>query len=106
MKKLLLLLLIGFQLAALAQPITLATPESQGFSSERFKRIDREMNGWVDKGWMQGGAALVIRNGKIVYYKAVGYNDKELKVQMQKGSDLPHRFTDQGHHQCGDHDPV
>ena len=75
MKKILLLLLLGFQLAAYAQPITLATPESQGFSGERLKRLDREMNGWVDKGWMQGGAALVIRNNKIVYYKAAGFND-------------------------------
>lgn len=84
MKKLFLLLLLGFQIAAIAQPITLATPESQGFSSERLKRLDREMNNWVDNGWMQGGTALVIRNNKIVYYKAVGYNDKEQKIQMQK----------------------
>jgi CubicO group peptidase (beta-lactamase class C family) len=84
MKKSLLLLLLGFQLAAIAQPITLATPESQGFSSERLKRLDREMNNWVDYGWMQGGTALVIRNNKIIYYKAVGFNDKEQKIQMQK----------------------
>ncbi|MBN8686581.1 MAG: beta-lactamase family protein [Chitinophagales bacterium] len=84
MKKIFLFLFIGFQIAAYAQPITVATPESQGFSSERLKRLDREMTGWVDKGWMQGGAALVLRNNKIVYYKAVGYNDKELNVQMQK----------------------
>jgi CubicO group peptidase (beta-lactamase class C family) len=84
MKKLLLLLLIGFQTAAIAQPITLATPESQGFSSDRFKKVDQVMSGWIDKGWMQGGTALVIRNNKIVYYKAAGFNDKELNVQMQK----------------------
>lgn len=84
MKKALLPLLIGFQLAAIAQPITFATPESQGFSSERLKRLDREMNNWVDYGWMQGGTALVIRNNKIIYYKAVGFNDKEQKIQMQK----------------------
>ena len=84
MKKLLLLLLIGFQTATIAQPITLATPESQGFSSDRFKKVDQVMSGWIDKGWMQGGTALVIRNNKIVYYKAAGFNDKELNVQMQK----------------------
>ncbi len=84
MKKLLLLLLIGFQIAGFAQPITLATPESQGFSSERLKRIDREMNGWVEKGWMQGATALVIRNNKIVYYKAAGFSDKEMKISMEK----------------------
>ncbi len=69
---------------AIAQPITIATPESQGFSSERLKRLDREMNGWVEKGWMQGGTALVIRNNRIVYYKAVGFNDKEQQIKMQK----------------------
>ena len=84
MKKLFFLLLIGVQFIANAQPITLATPESQGFSSERLKRLDREMNNWVNYGWMQGGTALVIRNNKIVYYKAVGFNDKEQKVAMQK----------------------
>ena len=84
MKKLFFLLLIGVQFIAIAQPITLASPESQGFSSERLKRLDREMNNWVNYGWMQGGTALVIRNNKIVYYKAVGFNDKEQKVAMQK----------------------
>lgn len=84
MKNIFLILLISFQVAAFAQPITLATPESQGFSSERLKRLDREMNNWVENGWMQGGAALVIRNNKIVYYKAVGFNDKEMKLEMQK----------------------
>ncbi len=85
MKNSLLLLFILCSLTAvIAQPITPGTPESQGFSSERLKRLDREMNGWVEKGWMQGGTALVIRNNKIVYYKAVGFSDKEMKTQMQK----------------------
>lgn len=84
MKNIFFLLLISFQVAAFAQPITLATPESQGFSSERLKRLDREMNNWVNNGWMQGGTALVIRNNKIIYYKAVGFNDKEQKIQLQK----------------------
>ena len=84
MKKIFLFLLISFQLVTNAQPITLATPESQGFSGERLKRLDRELNNWVDYGWMQGGTALVIRNNKIIYYKAVGFNDKEQKVAMQK----------------------
>ena len=55
--------------------IPFTTPEAAGFSSERLKRLDREMNDWVKKEWMQGGVALVIRNGKVAYYKAVGYND-------------------------------
>jgi CubicO group peptidase (beta-lactamase class C family) len=68
-----------------AQKITpLSTPEAAGFSAERLKRLDREMNDWAQKEWMQGGAALIIRNGKVAYYKAVGYNDLETKKLMQK----------------------
>lgn len=61
-----------------------ATPEAAGFSGERLKRLDKEMNDWVKKEWMQGGAALVIRNGKVAYYKAAGYDDLETKSLMQK----------------------
>ena len=64
--------------------IPFTTPEAAGFSSERLKRLDREMNDWAKKEWMQGGVALVIRNGKVAYYKAVGYNDLDTKLAMQK----------------------
>lgn len=87
MKKLLLVFLVVSALitAASAQKIApLTTPEAAGFSSERLKRLDREMNDWAQKEWMQGGAALIIRNGKVAYYKAVGYNDLETKKLMQK----------------------
>ena len=67
-----------------AQKITPAVPEAAGFSSERLARIDREMNDWVQKGWIQGSTAIIIRNGKIVYHKAAGYNDLEVKTPMQK----------------------
>jgi CubicO group peptidase (beta-lactamase class C family) len=77
-----LLLQVSFITAQKITPLT--TPEAAGFSSERLKRLDREMNDWAQKEWMQGGAALIIRNGKVAYYKAVGYNDLETKKLMQK----------------------
>ena len=61
-----------------------ATPAAAGFSAERLKVLDTRLQEWADKGWMQGGAALIIRNGKVVYYKAVGYNDIEAKVLMKR----------------------
>ncbi len=64
--------------------IPFTTPEAAGFSSERLKLLDREMNDWAKKEWMQGGVALIIRNGKIAYYKAAGYNDLDTKSVMQK----------------------
>jgi hypothetical protein len=50
-----------------------ANPESAGFSSARLKRLDTSMAGWVSRQWMNGAVGLVIRNGKIVYYKGYGY---------------------------------
>jgi CubicO group peptidase (beta-lactamase class C family) len=70
---------------AIAQKIApFTTPEAAGFSSERLKQLDREMNDWAKKEWMQGSVALVIRNGKVAYYKAAGYNDLDTKSAMQK----------------------
>ena len=86
MKKQILLisLLISIVFGAFAQPITTGTPEAAGFSSDRLKRLDAAMDEWVKKGYMNGGAALIIRNGKIAYYKASGYNDLDTKSTLQK----------------------
>ncbi|HEX7845404.1 MAG TPA: serine hydrolase domain-containing protein [Chitinophagaceae bacterium] len=70
--------------AAAQKIVPVATPELAGFSSERVKRIDREMNDWAEKGWYNGAVALVIHNGKIAYYKATGYNDLDSKAPMSK----------------------
>jgi CubicO group peptidase (beta-lactamase class C family) len=87
MKKCLFTLLVSLFLFAgvYAQKVTVATtPEAAGFSSERLKRIDDNLKSWVDKGWMNGASVLVIRNGKIAYYKAVGYNDIDKKTSLAK----------------------
>ncbi len=78
------LLLITAISGAFAQSITTGTPEAAGFSSERLKRMDAAMDEWVKKGYMNGGAALIIRNGKVAYYKASGYNDLDTKAPLQK----------------------
>lgn len=85
MKKYFILLLIftaGLQ--SFAQTILNTGPAAAGFSPERLKRIDLAMNDWVEKGYMNGAAALILRNGKIAYYKAAGYNDLDTKTPLQK----------------------
>ena len=68
----------------LAQKLSLATaPESVGFSTERLKRIDTSLAGWVSRQWMNGAVGMIIRNGKIVYYKSFGYKDEETKSPMK-----------------------
>jgi CubicO group peptidase (beta-lactamase class C family) len=59
---------------AVLQP---ASPESAGFSSERLKRIDENINGWMKDGKLNGCVALIVRNGKIIYHKGFGYDDEE-----------------------------
>jgi CubicO group peptidase (beta-lactamase class C family) len=78
------LLLFAGVLSAFGQVITASSPEAAGFSAERLKRIDLAMNDWVDKGYLNGASALIIRNGKIAYYKSAGYNDLDTKAPLPK----------------------
>jgi CubicO group peptidase (beta-lactamase class C family) len=64
--------------------INVESVESVGFSPERLKRIDDAMNDWVKQGWMNGAVGMIIRDGKIVYYKAAGYNDIDAKIPLPK----------------------
>lgn len=71
------LLLAGPAFSQTSGALTEAAPESVSMSSERLQRIDHVMNEYIDNKKMAGIAALVARNGKIVYYKALGYDDRE-----------------------------
>ncbi|MBC7850878.1 MAG: beta-lactamase family protein [Chitinophagaceae bacterium] len=55
--------------------LTSATPESVGVSSSRLARIDKNINEWVSKGYLNGGVALIVKNGKVVYHKGFGFDD-------------------------------
>lgn len=61
-----------------------SNPESAGFSAERLTRIDKVMNDYIAEGRMNGGVALIVRDGKVVYYKAFGYDDMESKKPLQR----------------------
>ncbi|NII24614.1 serine hydrolase [Pseudoflavitalea sp. X16] len=67
-------------------PVVIAptpTPSATGFSAERLQRIDKVLQEYVDKGRMNGAVALIIHNGKIAYYKSVGY-DKDVNTPLKK----------------------
>ncbi|WP_029916444.1 serine hydrolase [Caulobacter sp. UNC358MFTsu5.1] len=49
-----------------------ATPEAEGFSSERLKRLDGYMQGLVYQGHLPGAITLVARHGKVVSYETYG----------------------------------
>lgn len=67
-----------------APVLTEASPASVGMSAERLARIDNLVKEYVDKRWIAGATVLVARNGKIVYYKGLGYDDIDTKTPIKK----------------------
>ena len=65
-----------------AQPIVVEKPESAGFSAERLGRLDKAMQGYVDRKEVAGAVAIVARRGKVVYHKSFGYRDAEAQAPM------------------------
>ncbi|MFI5162969.1 MAG: serine hydrolase domain-containing protein [Sphingobacteriales bacterium] len=61
-----------------------AAPAAAGFSAARLDRIDSAMKSWVTQKWVNGSAILIARHGKIVFYKAHGYNDMDTKAPLDK----------------------
>ena len=91
MRKLLLLvnLIFSFIFLAGAQEIhPVLNKELQiqmsGMSAERLSRIDRTVQDYIDKQWLNGAIAIVYRNGKLAYYKGFGYDDPDIKTKMPK----------------------
>ncbi len=61
-----------------------APPESVGMYAERLNRLDGMIQSYVDRGAFPGVAAIVVKNGKIVYYKAFGKADLESSKPLDK----------------------
>ena len=61
-----------------------AQPAAAGMSAERLSRIDQTVQEYVDKKWLNGAVVIIYRNGKLAYYKALGYDDAEKKTPMKK----------------------
>jgi len=46
--------------------------------------LDNVLKEYIDKKWLAGCSAIIVRNGKIVYYKAFGYDDMEKGIPMKR----------------------
>jgi CubicO group peptidase (beta-lactamase class C family) len=79
------LLLLG-PLAALGAPLPEAKPEDVGMSSERLERLSALMNKAVEAGDIPGGVVMIARDGKLVYQKTFGMQDKAKGVPMAADS--------------------
>jgi CubicO group peptidase (beta-lactamase class C family) len=65
-----------------ADPLPRAKPESVGMSSERLGRIAPVLNAEIQNGRLPGAVIAVARKGKLVYYQAFGYLDKDAGTKM------------------------
>lgn len=61
-----------------------AQPAAAGMSADRLTRIDKTIQEYVNNKWLNGAVAIVYRNGKLAYYKAIGYDDMDKKTPMKK----------------------
>ena len=59
-----------------------AAPGASPFSAERLRRVDVYLQQQVDSSRIAGAVGLVLRDGKIVYERAVGWADKESGRRM------------------------
>jgi CubicO group peptidase (beta-lactamase class C family) len=65
---------------------TAKRPEDGGFSSERLNRITKFFQADIDKGAIPGAVVLVARNGKVLYFQALGFQDREKQTAMKPGA--------------------
>ena len=66
-----------------AAPLPMATPAQAGFSEAGLARIETFFNSEIKQNRVPGAVVGIVRDGKLVYYKAFGYLDKD------KGKPMP-----------------
>ncbi len=77
--------LLGFlalTVVAIAQDLPTAKPESVGLSSERLERISSVVQHDIDDKRIAGAVTLVVRHGKVAWFKAQGMMDREAAKPM------------------------
>jgi CubicO group peptidase (beta-lactamase class C family) len=78
-------ILLGFlvlSIVAFAQDLPTAKPESIGLSSERLDRIASTVQRNIDSKRIAGAVTLVVRHGKVAWFKAQGMTDREAAKPM------------------------
>jgi CubicO group peptidase (beta-lactamase class C family) len=76
------ILLFFLPIAVFSQ--TVSNTETVGISTERLGRIDTFVNKYIQEGRLNGAVGLIMKDGKIVYYKSMGYSNIASRTPMQK----------------------
>lgn len=74
-------------IAAFAQPLPMANrPEDAGFSSKRLEKTRQALKADVENKRVPGAVLILVRNGKVATYDAIGYQDRAEQTPMKKDS--------------------
>lgn len=76
-------LLLVSQFAAAADPLPRIDPAKVGFSPDALARIDQFFADEIARDRIPGAVIAIAREGKLAYYKAIGYHDKTAGVPMK-----------------------
>ena len=60
--------------------------EDVGFSSARLQRLTATFNADIEQGRIPGAVVLVARKGKVAYFEAMGFKDRDKSLPMQQDS--------------------
>ena len=74
--------LLALPLHILAQGLPRTAPADVGMSAQRLERLTATLDGFVERGMLPGGVALVARHGRVAYVHAFGRRDAETGVAM------------------------
>ena len=65
-----------------ADSAVISDPTTAGFAPDRLVRIDKSLQGYVDRNEVAGVVGLIARRGEVVYHKSFGHRDVEAKDPM------------------------
>jgi CubicO group peptidase (beta-lactamase class C family) len=78
------IVVLSIAFPAVAEPLPkVSQPEEVGLSAPRLKMLDAAFQSEVDRGKLPGAVVLIMRNGKVAYSRAFGYQDREKQVAMK-----------------------
>jgi len=76
-------LALSLALAGCATPApSLVSPEAAGFSADGLTKLKGSLQAKVDAGKIPGAVVLIVRDGQVAMFDAVGYRDREAKAPM------------------------
>ena len=83
-KTLLITSLLFTVLPLTAQELPSVKPGAVGLSSKKLGKVDKIVGGLIASNRLAGATVIILRHGRVAYFKAFGQMDRERKKPMQK----------------------